>query len=568
MTITSEMVLILICTVFVLLMNAGLTIMEIGYTRAKNTADIILKNLSVFAVSILVFYFLGFGIMYSGDGGFSGRIDIFSIGDYSSVFLDGISKWAALIINAEICALIPVIIAGVVSERVRLSVMVIISIVSAIIIYPIIGHWIFGNGWLSANGFVDYGGALICITSGVGAVVAAKLVGPRLGKYTKDGLVKAIPADNINLASVGLILGGAGFIGIEAAFAILSSSDCDLGLIITNTVIAGMTAGLISMCDSYRRYKKIDISLLLNAVLSGFAAVASGAGAITPVGALFTGLIAGFIVTYLIEFLDKKAKLDDPTGFTTSFGISAVLGCLLTGLFAEKDGLLYSGSASLLGVQIAGLFGIVIWVVLVFYVTIKITDVAAGLRVTENEEIAGLGNLKSDLGNEFVEFMPSLDKANASEEESELSGVARKDIPIDEAIPVKAIPVGAVPEGKDIISKIDIICKQSKFAELKDAMNSIGITGMTVTQVLGCGIQKGAKEYYRGVPLDIQLLPKVRIEIIVAKIPVEKVVNTARKTLYTGHIGDGKIFVSDIRDAIKVRTGETGYDAMQGLDII
>jgi Amt family ammonium transporter len=320
---------------------------------------------------------------------------------------------------------------------------------------------------------------------------------------------------------------------------------------------------VITVLYTTGKYKRPDISLILNGVMAGLVSISSGCDEVAPAGAVIIGSMAGILTVNGTVWMDQKAKEDDPIGAAAVFGLCGGAGTIATGIFSTKGGLLYGGGGSLLAVQIIGVAAVVLWVSLTSYITFRIIDHITGLRVSEEEETAGLGISFQEAPHDYVDLLPEV-KEDADYEHSLKATV--KDIPIDIAIPVRGAMPGSGNWDGTALTRVDILCRQSRFEELKSAMNRIGVTGMTVSQVLGCGMQKGAAEYYRGIPMDIQLLPKMRVEIVVAKIPVSKVVNCARKILYTGHIGDGKIFIYDVRDAIKIRTGETGYAAMQGIE--
>lgn len=332
-----------------------------------------------------------------------------------------------------------------------------------------------------------------------------------------------------------------------------------------NTNLAAAMAVVVTMFFTWFRYKKPDVSMTLNGALAGLVAITAGCDVVSPAGAAVIGAAAGIVVTLVIEFVDVKLKIDDPVGAVGVHGACGALGTILTGLFATKDGLFYGGGIHFFGIQCLGVLAVILWVGIMAFITFKVLDKTVGLRVSKREEIEGLDSSEHGLSNAYADFLPNITVDSMTNHVDNVLG-AKKDMPLDVSVPIQMASVQSDTHEGTVLTKVDIICKQSKFEELKEAMNQIGVTGMTVTQVLGCGIQKGATEYYRGVPVDVQLLPKMRVEIVVAKVPVADVVNTARRVLYTGHIGDGKIFIYDVRDSVKVRTGETGYDAMQGID--
>ena len=566
-----NMIWILFGTALVFFMQAGFAMVEAGFTRAKNAGNIIMKNLLDLSIGTPLYWFLGFGIMFGGASGVFGGIDFFINGDYSAILPDGISLWAFVIFQTVFCATSATIVSGAMAERTKFSAYCIYSAVISLLIYPISGHWIWGGGWLSQLGFHDFAGsAAVHTVGGVAALVGAKILGPRIGKYTEDGKAKAIPGHNITIGALGVFIlwfcwfgfNGGSTVSMEGAAAETA------GLVFMNTNLSAAMATVTTMLFTWFRYKKPDVSMTLNGALAGLVAITAGCDLVSPAGAAIIGIAAGIAVTLAVEFIDTKLKIDDPVGAIGVHGVCGALGTIMTGLFATESGLFYGGGVRFLGVQCLGVASVIIWVGITAFITFKVVDKTIGLRVSKREEIEGLDSSEHGLSNAYADFLPSITPDSMTNTVSQVLGVATKDIPVDEAIPINMAGIQADTHAGSVLTKVDIICKQSKFEELKTAMNDIGVTGMTVTQVLGCGVQKGATEYYRGVAVDVQLLPKVRIEIVIAKVPVSDVVNTARKVLYTGHIGDGKIFIYDVRDAVKVRTGETGYDAMQGLDIV
>ena len=509
--------------------------------------------------------------MFGGTGSFIGGLDFFIHGDYSSVLPDGISLWAFVIFQTVFCATSATIVSGAMAERTKFSAYCIYSAIISLAIYPVSGHWIWGGGFLSQMGFHDFAGSTaVHLVGGVAAFIGAKILGPRIGKYTKDGKSKAIPGHNITIGALGVFILWFCWFGFNGGSTVSMEGEAaeTAGLVFMNTNLAAAMSTVTTMLFTWFRYKKPDVSMTLNGSLAGLVAITAGCDVVSPGGAAMIGMIAGIVVTLAIEFVDTKLKVDDPVGAVGVHGFCGALGTILTGFFATENGLFSGGGVKFLGVQLLGVAIVMVWVAITATITFKVVDKTVGLRVSKREENEGLDSSEHGLSNAYADFLPSVTPDSMSNSGVSVLGVATKDVPVDEAIPINMTSIQADTHAGTVLTKVDIICKQSKFEELKTAMNDIGVTGMTVTQVLGCGIQKGATEYYRGVPVDVQLLPKMRVEIVIAKVPVTDVVNAARKVLYTGHIGDGKIFIYDVRDAVKVRTGETGYDAMQGIDIV
>ena len=562
---------ILVGAALVFFMQAGFAMVEAGFTRAKNSGNIIMKNLMDFSIGTIFFWFVGFGIMFGASSSVFGGFDFFIHGNYSEMLPSGVSVWAYVIFQTVFCATAATIVSGAMAERTKFSAYCVYSAVISCLVYPISGHWIWGGGWLSQLGFHDFAGSTaVHMVGGAAAVVGASILGPRIGKYTREGKPKAILGHSITLGALGVFILWFCWFGFNGCSTVSMEGDSieTAGRIFMVTNLAAAVSAFTTMLLTWIRYKKPDVSMTLNGALAGLVAITAGCDAVTPFGAAVIGISAGSIVVFAIEFIDSVVKIDDPVGAIGVHGVCGALGTIMVGLFAEDGGLFYGGGLKLLGVQLLGVIAVAAFVGAVMYLVFKIIDRLIGLRVTSREEIEGLDSTEHGLANAYADFLPVVSMDAMAGHVDTVLGTKKikKDIPIEEAVPIRVIPEQKLNPVDSVLTKLEIITKQSKFEELKTAMNEIGVTGMTVTQVLGCGIQKGATEYYRGVPVDMMLLPKVQVEIVVAKVPAAEVVKAARKVLYTGHIGDGKIFIYDVRDAVKVRTGETGYDAMQGAD--
>ena len=553
---------VLVAAALVFFMQAGFAKVETGFTRAKNAGNIIMKNLMDFCLGTPIYWLIGFGIMFGGSSALIGGFDPMVRGDYASVVPEGLPLPVFLIFQTVFCATAATIVSGAMAERTKFSAYCIYSMVISAVIYPVSGHWIWGGGWLAEAGFHDFAGSTaVHMVGGISALVGAKILGPRIGKYDKDGKPKAIPGHSLTLGALGVFILWFCWFGFNGGSTVSATGDdtlVSMGSIFVTTNMAAAVASIAVMLITWIRYKKPDVSMTLNGSLAGLVAITAGCDLVSPLGAAIIGIISGFAVVFGIEFIDKVLKIDDPVGAVGVHGICGALGTILTGLFATEDGLFYGGGASLLATQTIGVLAVAAWVTVTMTIAFLIIKHTVGLRVSKEEEIAGLDVHEHGLVSAYADFMPSVDIASISAVEV----AAGKSL--NEAVPVTKLKVDKGDGTTPKLTKVEIITKQSKFEELKAAMNAIGVTGMTVTNVLGCGIQKGATEYYRGVPLEMNLLPKVQVEIVVSKVPVDLVVNTARKALYTGNIGDGKIFVYDVENVIKVRTGETGYDALQG----
>lgn len=551
---------VLIAAALVFFMQAGFAMVETGFTRAKNAGNIIMKNLMDFALGSLVFWAIGFGIMFGADHfGLFGSLDLFVQGTYGTT----IPTPVFLIFQTVFAATAATIVSGAMAERTKFVAYCIYSVVISLVVYPISGHWIWGGGWLAQMGFHDFAGSTaVHMVGGVAALIGAKILGPRIGKYGKDGKPKAIPGHSLTLGALGVFILWFGWFGFNPGSTLSATGDdilYSVGNIFVTTNLAAAAGATVTMIITWIRFKKPDVSMTLNGALAGLVAITAGCDAVSPAGAVMIGAIAGFIVVFGIEFIDKVLKIDDPVGAIGVHALCGAGGTIMVGLFAVNGGLFYGGGWSMLGTQTLGVFSVAAWVAVAMTIVFFVIKKTVGLRVSKAEEIAGLDIEEHGLISSYADFMPAIVSGVGVSEDSgsELSAVH-----IDQAVPV--VHKSATTDASDVkMTKVEILTNPSKFEVLKEAMNSIGITGMTVTNVMGCGMQKGGTEFYRGVKVDINLLPKVSVGIVICKVPVETVVEAAKKALYTGKIGDGKIFVYDVENVIKIRTGEEGYDALQ-----
>ena len=556
---------ILLGAALVFFMQAGFAMVETGFTRAKNAGNIIMKNLMDFSLGTPIFWIFGFGLMFGGTGALIGGIDLFTTG--------GDGGWATLIFQTVFCATAATIVSGSMAERTKFSAYCIYSMLISAIVYPISGHWIWGGGWLAQLGFHDFAGSCaVHMVGGTAAFIGAKILGPRIGKYTKDGKARAIPGHSLTLGALGVFILWFCWFGFNGCSTVaLTDGAADVAArVFVTTNLAAAVATVTVMCITWVRYKKPDVSMTLNGSLAGLVAITAGCDAVTPVGAAIIGIIAGFVVVFGIEFVDQKLKVDDPVGAVGVHGLCGLTGTLLTGVFAyyltddlgQPLGLLYGGDVHFLGVQVLGIVSVLAWVGVTMVIIFQAIKHTIGLRVTEAEEISGLDLPEHGLTSAYADFMP-VPTTVLGTRAGEAAALANQTAAPAAAVPVTRVQTEHADGRPTAIHKVVIITNQSRFEALKNAMNEIGVTGMTVIQAAGCGMQKGAPEYYRGVPVEATLLPKVKLELVVSAVPVETVVEAARRALYTGHIGDGKIFVYDVADVIKIRTGETGYDALQ-----
>jgi Amt family ammonium transporter len=548
----------LLGAVLVFFMQCGFAMVETGFTRAKNAGNIIMKNLMDFCIGTIVFMFLGFGLMMSEDYvmGLIGVPNLDIITNYANF------DWSGFVFNLVFCATAATIVSGAMAERTKFISYCIYSALISLVVYPIEAGWVWNpNGWLAQMGYIDFAGSTcIHMVGGIAAFIGAAMLGPRIGKYTKDGKAKAIPGHSLTLGALGVFILWFAWYGFNGAAATQVDGIGGLGSILLTTTVAPAVATVVTMIFTWVKNGKPDVSMSLNASLAGLVAVTAGCATVDALGSLIIGVVSGFLIVLVVEFVDIKLKVDDPVGAVAVHGANGLWGGLAAGLFSTESGLFYGGGFHQLGVQVLGILAIAAWTTVTMIIVFLLIKKTVGLRVTEEEEIQGLDLKEHGLVSAYADFAPTAVPSvngfgpviyDETEEGTETQSIS-------EAVPVTKISSQGAP-----ISKVVILARQSKFDALKNAMEEIGVTGMTVTNVLGCGVQKGKPEYYRGVPLDINLLPKIKVEIVVCKVPVETVVETAKKALYTGHIGDGKIFVYDVRDVVKIRTGESGFDALQ-----
>lgn len=554
---------VLLGAALVFFMQAGFAMVETGFTRAKNAGNIIMKNLMDFAIGTPLFWLTGFGIMFGGAGAFIGGFDPLVRGDYSGILPAGVPLPAYLIFQTVFCATAATIVSGAMAERTKFISYCIYSAVISAVVYPVSGHWIWGGGWLARMGFHDFAGSTaVHMCGGAAALIGARVLGPRMGKYTEDGKPNAILGHSLTLGALGVFILWFCWFGFNGCSTVAMDSDAAVysaGNIFVTTNLAAATATVATMIITWLRYRKPDISMTLNGSLAGLVAITAGCDMVSPAGAFFIGLIAAFVVVFGIEFIDKVCKIDDPVGAIGVHGMCGAAGTLLTGVFAVDGGLAYGGGFSFLGIQLLGVVSVILWVSVTMIITFHVLKHTIGLRASEEEETKGLDVTEHNLASSYADFMPMVFMGKAKE------GAADTGVPVEKAVPVEHYPSAKPVSASVKLSKVVVVFNQSRFTALKDALTELGVTGMTITQVMGCGTQKGHVNYYRGIKVEeAALLPKMKLEVVVSKIPVEDVLETARKALYTGNIGDGKIFVYEVENVVKVRTGEQGYDALQG----
>jgi len=576
---------VLVAGFLVFWMNLGFASVESGMARAKNAVNILSKNFVVFAVSALGFMLLGWGFMQGQGNGFIGTSGLWLFGKSSSelyngpYFLtgNGIPFWANFFWMLVFCGTAATIVSGAVAERVKYIAFIVFSFVLTLIIYPITGHWIWGGGWLATLGtdaagavkgflkpFHDFAGSTaVHSVGGWAALTGAAILGPRIGKYGKDGKVKAIPGHNMSLAVIGVFVLWLGWFGFNPGSTMSFDNPQDVAHIVLTTNTAAIAALLTSTAASWIKIGKPDLGMTINGCLAGLVAITAGCAYVTIAGALIIGAVAGVIVVCAVLFFDR-IHIDDPVGATSVHLVCGVMGTALVGFFAKEgatgfacySGLFYGGGAGLLVSQLIGVAAVAAFVLATTTITWWLLKKTMGIRVSRDEELQGL-----DIGEHGNVAYPDFAPALTSSGTDDIVVIPADAVPID-----KAVDVTNTSSGKAKLTKVTIITNQNKYAVLQTALERIGITGLTVTNVLGFGMQKGHTESYRGVKIETRLLPKVQIDVVITKVPTELLIETVKGALYTGNVGDGKIFVYDVEDVIKVRTGERGYDALQNTD--
>ena len=589
---------VLVATALIYFMQAGFALCEAGLTRAKNTGNILMKNMMDFCIGTPCYWLVGFGLMFGSTAPLIGRLDPMIRGIYdgqNTVVPQTMPLWCYVIFQTVFCATAATIVSGSMAERTNFKAYCVYSAAISLLIYPVGGHWAWGGGWLSGLGFHDFAGsAVVHNVGGVIACLGAWMLGPRIGKYDRDGKARAIPGHNMMAVALGVFILWFCWFGFNGGSTASMADGADAfhaSLAFMNTNLAAAVATVVTMLFTWLRYGKPDVSMTLNAALAGLVAITAGCDCVSAFGAFVIGVVAGFLVVFSVEFFDNVAKIDDPVGAVSVHMANGIWGTLAVGLFSTGEdgvmkGLFYGGGAGLLGVQALGVFAIDAYVLVTMFIVFKLIDRAIGLRVPAQVEIDGLDSHEHGLASAYSGFavsdvtnmvMDVNENTDLGEGEYEKASEAQ----ISAAVKVTAAPgalggaadsgasagtAAALPEADTGMHKVSIICRLSKFDELKHALNELGVTGMTMTQVMGCGIQKGSTERYRGAVVDSTLLPKVKVEVIVSQIPVKDVIEAAKKALYTGHIGDGKIFVYNVMKVVKVRTGEEDCAALQDVE--
>ena len=573
----TDVIWVLVAAILVFFMQAGFALCEAGLTRAKNTGNILMKNMMDFCIGTPCYWLVGFGLMFAGAGPLIGGFDPLIRGSYD---FGTLPTWCYAIFQTVFCATAATIVSGSMAERTNFKAYCIYSAAISLVVYPISGHWIWGGGWLSLLNFHDFAGSTcVHMVGGLIACLGAAMLGPRIGKYDKNGKARAIPGHNITAMALGVFILWFCWFGFNGGSTVAMTADADMelaSLVMFNTNLAAAVATVVGMIFTWIRYGKPDVSITFNAALAGLVAITAPCDCVTPVGAFFIGLVAGILVVLAVDFFDNVAKIDDPVGAVSVHMVNGIWGTLAVGLFSSggdgvAPGLFYGGGFTQLGVQALGVVSVAAYVLIVMFIIFKLIDKTVGLRVPAQIEIDGLDIHEHGLASAYSGFaindMTGMDMdVNENTDLGEDDYSKASEGQINAAVKVvnkKTVVDGIYDTG---MHKVSIICRLAKFDALKTALNDLGVTGITMTQVMGCGIQKGAGEKYRGVELDANLLPKVKVEVVVSKIPVDSVIEAAKKALYTGHIGDGKIFVYNVTKVVKVRTGEEDFAALQDVE--
>ena len=563
---------VFLAAILVFFMNLGFASVEAGFARAKNTVNILSKNFIVFAVSSLGFLLLGWGLMFGGDHPFIGTEHLFILGGADNAFYDNtltstVPFWGKFFFQLVFCGTAATIVSGAVAERVKYVSFIIFSFILTLVIYPIVGHWVWGGGWLADLGFMDFAGdTVVHSVGGWAALAGAMILGPRIGTYGKDGKPRAIPGHNMSLAVIGLFVLWLGWFGFNPGSTMSFENPSDIMHILMTTNTSAIAAVLTSTVTSWITMGKPDLGMTINGCLAGLVAITGGCAYFTIEASILIGALAGVLVVFAVMFFDKL-KIDDPVGATSVHLGCGVFGTICVGLFAKegvttlstRNGLFYGGGFSLLGTQLIGVVAVGAFVFITTGLVWFVLKKTVGIRVSREEEIQGL-----DIGEHgnvaYPDFVPVTEECadGAVAAIKAAPETAEPAVSRDEAVKVVH---NETPGAK--ITKVTILTNQNKFSELEDALEELGITGITVTNVFGYGAQKGHGIYFRGNPVGSRLLPKIKIDIVICKIPVETLVKTVQETLYTGNIGDGKVFIYDVEDVVKIRTGERGYDALQ-----
>ena len=387
---------VLVGAALVFFMQAGFAMVETGFTRAKNAGNIIMKNLMDFCIGTPVFWLVGFGLMFGAGNGFIGKIGgIATEAHYGSGMLpDGVPFWAFLIFQTVFCATSATIVSGAMAERTKFLSYCVYSLMISLVVYPVSGHWIWGGGFISQMGFHDFAGSCaVHMVGGVAALIGAIILGPRIGKYTKDGKSKAIPGHSLTIAALGVFILWFGWFGFNPGSQLAAATEADaiaISHVFLTTNLAACAGGFFALLVSWMKYGKPSLSLTLNGILAGLVGITAGCDAVSPAGAALIGAICGVVMIFSVDFIDKVLKIDDPVGASSVHGVCGFLGTILTGLFSTSEGLFYGYGFGFLGAQIFGALVVGAWAAGMGFIIFKTLDKIHGLRVPARIEEEGL----------------------------------------------------------------------------------------------------------------------------------------------------------------------------------
>lgn len=563
-----------LATVMVLLMTPALSLFYGGMVRAKNVLSTTMHSYAAIVVVVIQWILLGYSLSFGGDNAI--------IGDFSFAFLNNVGfspidyaptipHQLFMMFQLAFAIITPAIISGSVAERMKFPAYLAFVLLWSTLVYDPIAHWVWGNGgWIREMGALDFaGGTVIHVSAGISALVAAIFIGKRTNK-------DSVRPHNIPMTMIGAGLLLFGWFGFNAGSA-LSMNGIAMNAFITTTV-SGAAAGFSWLMCEWVLHKKPTALGLVSGIIAGLGSITQSAGYVSPFSALLIGFVGGILCFFAVTELKKRIGYDDALDAFGCHGVGGIWGGISAGIFATSSinpditGGLVDGNAGLLIAEIISILAVTAYSAIVSFVILKLISLVMPVRASEEEEEDGLdyslhgetayGSV-SAAGLAVGAHEPVAIPATPSISPKKQFGV--EVVAMDDAVVVenhaKAMPSNKAHKNAKM-TKVEILINESKFDHLKKALNGIGITGMTVVNVFGYGVQKGHTTYYRGVETDADLLPKVRVEVVISTVPLQKVIETARKALYTGNIGDGKIFVYDVENVIRVSTGEEGARAL------
>ena len=563
-----------LATVMVLLMTPALSLFYGGMVRAKNVLNTTMHSYAAIVVVVIQWILLGYSLSFGGDNSI--------IGDFSFAFLKNVGfapvdyaptipHQLFMMFQLAFAIITPAIISGSVAERMKFPAYLAFVLLWTTLVYDPIAHWVWGNGgWIREMGALDFaGGTVIHVSAGISALVAAIFVGNRTNK-------DSVRPHNIPMTMIGAGLLLFGWFGFNAGSA-LSINGVAMNAFITTTV-SGAAAGFSWLMCEWVLHKRPTALGLVSGIIAGLGSITQSAGYVSPFSALLIGFVGGILCFFAVTELKKRIGYDDALDAFGCHGVGGIWGGISAGIFATSTinpditGGLVDGNTTLLIVEIISILAVTAYSAIISFAILKLISLVMPVRASEEEEEDGLDySLHGETAYGSVSAAGLAVGAHdavaipASPSIFPKKQFGAEVVAMDEAVVVEnhatTMPSNkAHKTGK--MTKVEILINESKFDHLKKALNGIGITGMTVVNVFGYGVQKGHTTYYRGVETDADLLPKVRVEVVISNVPLQQVIETARKALYTGNIGDGKIFVYDVENVIRVSTGEEGAQAL------